>query len=250
MQGQGKAATRAVAEEDEAALPSDADRSALLDAALRLSETQLQLQIADEASLDGRTMGLLAFNGALVAADLAAKGFLDGYWWTILPAVGLSAALCLLSALAKTSDVGVEAYLFFTKFGAGPSLDTREALLADLNLAFHKNAKRVQAKTWSLRVALVSLAAGIAVAAFLISGQLSNKIKTCQAPQPHVRQSSQRQCRPRSLRDSRTSAPPAASSSGQDLRGSRGSLLDLAREIEGSSSGVLVALAETIEDGQ
>jgi hypothetical protein len=195
------------------AVPSDVDKSALLDAALHLSQAQLQLQIADEASLDGRTMGLLAFNGALVAADIAAKSLLHDDWWTILPAVAVSALLCLRSALARTSDVGIEAYEFFTQFGAGPSLDTREALLADLNIAFKANAKRVRIKTWSLRVALASLAIGFAVAAFLISGDLSSRIKICRASQTHARHSSQHQCRPRSLRGSPTSGQPAASSS-------------------------------------
>lgn len=194
-------------------MPSDVDKSALLDAALHLSQTQLLLQIADEASLDGRTMGLLAFNGALVAADIAAKGLLHRDWWTILPAVAFSTLLCLRSALAKTSDVGVEAYGFFTQFGAGPSLDTREALLADLDIAFKANAKRVRIKTWSLRIALTSLAIGFAVAAFLISGDLSSRLKTCRASQTHVHHSSQHPCQPRSLRASPTSGQPAASSS-------------------------------------
>jgi hypothetical protein len=119
-------------------------------------------------------MGLLAFNGALVAADIAAKTLLHDEWWTILPAVGFSTLLCLRSALARTSDVGIEAYEFFRQFGAGPSLDTREALLADLDIAFKANAKRVRLKTWSLRIALASLAIGVAVAAFLISGGLSS----------------------------------------------------------------------------
>jgi hypothetical protein len=196
-----------------AAVRTDADKSALLDAALHLSQTQLQLQLTDETSLDGRTMGLLAFNGALVAADIAAKSLLHGEWWTILPAVGFSALLCLRSALAKTSDVGVEAYAFFTQFGAGPSLDTREALLADLNIAFKVNAKRIRIKTWSLRVALASLAIGLAVAAFLISGDLSSRVKACRAPQTHAHQSVQHLCLPRSLRAYPTSGQPAASSS-------------------------------------
>lgn len=45
----------------------DGDLSAILDATLAFSQTQLLAQIADETSLDGRTMGVLGFNGALVA---------------------------------------------------------------------------------------------------------------------------------------------------------------------------------------
>lgn len=43
----------------------DGDLSAILDATLAFSQTQLLAQIADETSLDGRTMGVLGFNGAL-----------------------------------------------------------------------------------------------------------------------------------------------------------------------------------------
>jgi hypothetical protein len=190
-----------------------ADKSALLDAALSLSQTQLQLQVADEASLDGRTMGLLAFDGALVAADVAAKELLRGNWWMILPAVGVSALLCLRSALAKTSDVGVEAYAFFTQFGAGPAVETREALLADLDLAFKNNAKRVRLKTWSLRFALAILAIGLAIAAFSISDDLSSRMTRCPVPQAHGRRSNRRLCQLRSPRGSPTSGPLAVSSS-------------------------------------
>jgi hypothetical protein len=203
---------RGEAEATDSSVATDADKSALLDAALALSQTQLQLQLADEASLDGRSMGLLAFNGALVAADIGAKSLLHENWWTILPAVGFSAALCLRSALAKTTDVGIEAYAFFTQFGGGPSLDTRAALLADLDIAFKTNAKRVRLKTWSLRVSLASLAIGFVVAALLISGDLTTRMEVCRASH-HVLKSNQRQCRLRSRRDFRMSAPLEASSS-------------------------------------
>jgi hypothetical protein len=48
----------------------------LLGDSLALARTQLAGQIADENSLDGRTMGTLGFNGALLAADLVARGLL------------------------------------------------------------------------------------------------------------------------------------------------------------------------------
>ena len=44
-----------------------------LEATLELAQTQLLAQIADETSLDGRTVGILAFLGALLAVDVAAK---------------------------------------------------------------------------------------------------------------------------------------------------------------------------------
>ena len=65
----------------------------LLSDSLALARTQLASQIADENSLDGRTMGTLGFNGALLAADLVARGLLGPYWWTPLIAIGLATPL-------------------------------------------------------------------------------------------------------------------------------------------------------------
>ena len=48
----------------------------IVDAALALAETQLLAQVADDASLDGRATGLIGFNGALLAAAIAAKELL------------------------------------------------------------------------------------------------------------------------------------------------------------------------------
>jgi len=64
-------------------------------------------------------MGLLAFDGALVAAAVAAKEVLHGDWWTILPWVGVSVALCLRSALGRSADVGIEAFKLYTDTGPG-----------------------------------------------------------------------------------------------------------------------------------
>jgi hypothetical protein len=63
---------------------SDDPADELLRATLALAQTQLLAQLAGETSLDGRTMGVLAFNGALLAADVAARGSLSTWWWTQL----------------------------------------------------------------------------------------------------------------------------------------------------------------------
>jgi hypothetical protein len=78
----------------------------LLDAALSLARTQLIGQLADETSVDGRMVGTLGFSGALLAADLAAKGALGGFWWMPLPVLGVAALFVVLdrrSALASIS---------------------------------------------------------------------------------------------------------------------------------------------------
>lgn len=181
-------------------------------------------------------MGLLAFDGALVAAAVAAKEVLHGDWWTILPWVGLSAALCLRSALGRSADVGIEAFKLYTEYGAGDAVETQESLLADLDKSFRRNAKRVRLKTWLLRFALGILATGLIVATLLIAGDQPTKMQACASPSnPHLsrKHPSQRGCH----------------TSGQAGRSPKtdGELLRLAVEIERGRNGPLVEIAGAIE---
>jgi hypothetical protein len=139
-----------------------------LEAMLALAQTQILAQVTDEASLDGRNMGLLAFNGALLGGTLAAKTLLGGYWWTPLVAVGLATAPCLWSVFAKNSAFGPPAREFYEKFGGQDSRLARTQLLADLDDAFAFNASRVRAKAFRLQVALGILTGGLTIAALLI----------------------------------------------------------------------------------
>jgi hypothetical protein len=141
----------------------------LLNATLEVAQTQLLAQIADETCLDSRTMGILAFNGALLAADVAARNLLGIWWWTPLVALSLPTLMCLRSVLAKETDLGPLAITFYANYGGQPSLAAREQLLADLGGAFEENAQRVKSKTRRLRWTLGILVAGLVVAALMIT---------------------------------------------------------------------------------
>jgi hypothetical protein len=145
-----------------------------LDAALSLAQTQLVGQLADETSVDGRTMGTLGFSGALLAAGLAAKGALGAFWWMPLVVLG-TATLCCLGPtlgfgmdLARGTDLGPNADAFYRAYGAQPLVATCEQLLSDLDRALSNNARRYQAKQRALRVAVVTLAVGLPVSASVI----------------------------------------------------------------------------------
>jgi hypothetical protein len=155
---------RMIGNRDDEIEPEDGDLSAILDATLGLSQTQLLAQISDETSLDGRTMGVLGFNGALVAADIAAKGLLGGWWWTPLPFVLIATALCARSVFAKDTFLGPEALTFFEAYGGQSSKLARETLLVDLDVAYQSNSGRFREKTTNLRGALVVLTLGLVVA--------------------------------------------------------------------------------------
>jgi hypothetical protein len=97
------------------------ERLDLLDASLTLAQTQIVGQLADETSLDGRTMGTLGFNGALLAADIAAKDLLGRYWWTPLIGITVATLLCLRPALGlrgdfkQNTDLGPGAVAFYAR---------------------------------------------------------------------------------------------------------------------------------------
>jgi hypothetical protein len=141
----------------------------LLMTALEIAQTQLLAQIADENSLDGRTTGVLAFNGALLAADVAARGLLGGWWWTTLVALGSPILLCLRSILADEADLGPPPSTFYSGYGSMSSVSAKEQLLADFSGAFERNAKRIKRKTQRLRWTLGTLVVGMTVAVLIIS---------------------------------------------------------------------------------
>lgn len=176
----------------------------VLDAMLALSHTQILAQVTDEASLDSRTVGLLAFEGALLGGTLAAKSLLGHYWWTPFIAVGISTVPCLWSVFKKTSAFGPPALDFYKKFGAD-GLGVRTQLLVDLDDTFDFNARRVKWKTWRLRFAITALIVGLVAAALLIAVLRPTSMKSCAREQSRAQAGHQFLCRPR--RGFRLSAP-------------------------------------------
>jgi hypothetical protein len=157
---------------------SAGDESIVLGASLAHAEIQLQAQITDETSLDGRTMGVLGFNGALLAADVAAKTLLGTWWWSPLPFVGVATALCLRSTFSKDTYLGPEALTFYAAYGGQAAGQARKQLLADLDVAFKANSRRAREKAIVLRCALGILTSGLVIAALLIALDRPSKVGT------------------------------------------------------------------------
>ncbi len=147
----------------------------LLDASLSLAHTQLVGQLADETSLDARTMGTLGFAGALLAVDLAAKDLLGAAWWALLIAIGTAAVCCLRPALAlgfdgvHDTDLGPDPVVFHAAFASRPPRVACEQLLTDLASAYARNVRRHHAKQRALRSALVARMLGVLASAAVFS---------------------------------------------------------------------------------
>lgn len=154
----------------------------LLDASLALAHTQLVGQLADETSLDARTMGTLGFAGALLAVDIAAKDLLGAAWWALLISIGAAAACCLSPALrlgfdsVHDTDLGPDPVAFHATYASRPSTAAREQLLADLASAFSSNAQRRRSKQRALLGALVVLMLGLLTAAAVFGADHSSTI--------------------------------------------------------------------------
>ena len=153
----------------------DLNGQLLLDATLSLAQTQLIGQLADETSLDGRTMEHSGSNGALLASDIAAREILGAFWWLPLIVVGMATLFCLRPALGigpgfeHDTDLGPGADMFYAAYGAQSSASSREQLLRDLGTAFANNARRLAAKQRALRSALVILAIGMTTSSLAIA---------------------------------------------------------------------------------
>lgn len=158
-------------ERDPTALPvvSSREPEDLLEASLELAQTQLLGQLAEETSIDGETMGVLAFTGGLLAVDIASKSLLGTWWWTPLVGIGLATLACIQSIFGDPPDLGPSSLQFYVAYGGGESVAARAQLLADLDTAFQANATRARDKRTRLRRAVVIIVTGLILAALMIS---------------------------------------------------------------------------------
>lgn len=227
--------------------PSDETKGVIADAALALAETQLLAQVADDASVDGRATGLIGFNGALLAAAIAARELLGPYWLAPVGVVSVVTLMLLFGVLyEKRGDflrkpyrlaLGVRAGEFYEKYAAGSSVVARERLLGDLADAFEGNATRITRKRRWLQSATLALVGGLAIAALLIVRNEPTKMRTCPKPRSQ-------HCPAQGSNQSVQAAQSQKTSH-------TGELLKLAEEIEGSSAhGVLYGIAKIAEGQQ
>jgi hypothetical protein len=168
--------------------PSDDQAEDLLEAALEVSQTQVLAQLAEETSIDGETMGWLAFLGALLAVDVAAKDLLHKWWWTPLIGVAVAMVPCLISIFAAPPQLGPRIVPFYERFGGYESKAARTQLLADMYASFRANGIRVRGKRRRLRLAVVTTIVGLIGAALMITLDTPTKLRNHGTQTPAHRQ--------------------------------------------------------------
>jgi hypothetical protein len=223
----------------------------LLQATLDLAQTQLIAQGTAESSLDGRTIGLLALNAALAAADVAARDLLGPAWWTPFFFVLTSSVVCACSVASKEPYYGPFALEFYTGYRTYGSGSARETLLASLDQAFQENALRIKFKKSCLRWALGILGVGLVVSALVIllypptkagiHASTNGKNKTAASPGAH---------HPPCTVVASASGAERGSHVGPDGCFAPRPLVELAATIEDGEHGPLFRLAKEIEGTQ
>ncbi len=117
----------------------------------------------DSDNVDGRSMGLLGLDGALTAADLAAKDVLGGGWWLPLPGLALSAAILLGLRRGLRLEYGPSPRSLYDASLGQPTLRFAvHQLLSDLDDALRRNDRTLIRKERRLAFAVMAIVMTIA----------------------------------------------------------------------------------------
>jgi disulfide bond formation protein DsbB len=132
---------------------------------IALARGQLNAQSAAGDNIDLKAMGLLGFDGALLAANLAARDLLNGHpWWLPLPGLAISIVLCLAVSREYQHDAGPDPAAFYASFGGQTPPVALAQLLVDLRAACERNAPRLALKRRLLGAALAAVLVAAAIA--------------------------------------------------------------------------------------
>jgi hypothetical protein len=137
------------------------------EAMVAMAIAQIAAQTAAADNNDLKAMGLLGFNGALVAANVALKDSLHHLWWLPLPGIVISIAMCLLVSRHYEFEAGPPAALFYAAYGGQTSVNALAQLVADLDFSFQHNLGPLTEKRKWFGRALVTLLATALVAAIV-----------------------------------------------------------------------------------
>jgi hypothetical protein len=129
----------------------------VLEELIDLAEAQIAAMFGRATNLDTQALGLVAFDAALVAADLAAQQPLGNRWWVPIPGLAIS-ILAGASVMAVTRfDLGPSPSDFYTQNAESPRDEALAQLLSDLVASQRRNSQPLRLKTGRLVVALATL---------------------------------------------------------------------------------------------
>lgn len=146
------------------------DLKAVADAARDLAYRQLDSQIQASNNFDAKALGLLAFDGAALAAILAAPALFSGHWEIPALVLGISAVFAIFAMRKSDWDEGPDARDFYdhaTQGGvmAGSAAKASVELVSELggpHGSISRNEQILRRKAWFFGLGLgATVIAGI-----------------------------------------------------------------------------------------
>lgn len=150
--------------------------NSLLTTLIGLAEFQIGALFDRGTNLDTQALGLIAFDGALIALTVAAEPLLDknhvlgSLWWVPIPGLVVSVVVAGLVTTAPRFDLGPSPTEFYENFSDKGDQKALEQLLVDVVETQKRSAEPLAAKTRRLIIALAAL---VLVAAYSSAISLS-----------------------------------------------------------------------------
>ncbi len=132
----------------------------LIDQLLELAREQIGWQLDAYNSFEVKSIGLLAFDGALATIAAAFTRGREPYRGLFFALVAFSAMFCLMSLWVRQVDVGPQVSQFYLDTSGRTDLDAQEQLLVDLSSATLANHVPLARKGlyWTLGAAALLIA--------------------------------------------------------------------------------------------
>jgi hypothetical protein len=131
---------------------------------LSLAQSQLSTLIQASDTIDSKVSAILAFDGGLVAALLAAQSIF-ATWWAPALCLLVSALACAIALVGRTYDLGPDPATFYSTFGGATEAEANVAMLSEMELSLVRNDSVVHRKGQLLLLAITTT-----LASFLVAG--------------------------------------------------------------------------------
>jgi hypothetical protein len=127
-----------------------------------LGERQLQIQFTLSSMYDAQAMGILALNGVLVAAAIAAEGLLGDLWWLALIGFFVSSLPCIVALSGGGEDLALDIQTAFADAVTSTTAEMDQFLTKSISKALINNDGQLKAKR-----RLIALAVGLFIATII-----------------------------------------------------------------------------------
>ncbi len=144
------------------------DVTTITETARDLAYRQLDAQLQAGNNFDAKTVGVLGFDGAALAAVLATRDLFTNWWGIPTAGIMLSAVLAVLAIVSQAWDVGPDAGEFYSNASAHSAAEANVALVSELTSTLEANDRRLHSKAEFFNMALAAALVTGTVSAILV----------------------------------------------------------------------------------